>query len=311
MTVLQLTCKLILFVAVGYVARKLKVMEDGFDKMLSKFLMAIPLPCMIINSFHIEYSAKYLLNTPILIGLSVGSMAVMFLLVTVATLRMKDRDMRRTVRFSLLFTNFTFLGLPVVSELYGPEGVFNYVIFTLPIRVMFYGGASVMLGKGGERINGRETLRKFLCEPVIAVFIGFILYVLQIQLPAVVQSAITTLGGMASPLGLLLCGTIIADADWRGIWKQPAALVVAVLRLTVIPAAAFALFLILGVDHELIRTTVYFFAMPVASFTPTFLLRYNPDAVEARISAGHMVVASTILCVITIPLWTLLLDKIL
>ena len=295
MTVLQLTCKLILFVAVGYAARKLRVMEDGFDKLLSKFLMAIPLPCMIIDSFHIEYSAKYLLNTPILIGLSVGSMAAMFLLTTLATLRMKDRNMRRTVRFSLLFTNFTFLGLPVVSELYGPEGVFNYVIFTLPIR--------------GERINGKETVRKFLCEPVIAVFIGFILYVLQIRLPAVLQSAVTTLGAMASPLGLLLCGTIIADADWRGLWKQPLALVVAVLRLTVIPAVAVALFWILGVDHELIRSTVYFFAMPVASFTPTFLLRYNPDAVEARVCAGHMVVASTILCVLTIPLWTLLLDK--
>ena len=58
MTVLQLTCKLILFIAVGFAARRLRVMEDGFDKMLSKFLMAIPLPCMIINSFNIEYSVE-------------------------------------------------------------------------------------------------------------------------------------------------------------------------------------------------------------------------------------------------------------
>ena len=311
MTVIQLTGKLILFIAVGYVARKLKVMGDGFDRQLSKFLMAIPLPCMIINSFHIEYSAAYLLNTPILIGLSVGSMALLYLLTSLATLRMKDRDLRRTVRFSLLFSNFTFLGLPVVSELYGPEAVFSYVIFTLPIRVMFYGGAAVMLGKGGERINAKETIRKFLCEPVIAVFIGFVLYVTQLRLPEVLQSAIGTLGAMASPLGLLLCGTIIADADWRGIRKQPGAIVVAVLRLTVIPAFAAALFLLLGVDHELIRSSVYFFAMPVASFTPTFLLRYNPDAVEARVSAGYMVVASTVLCVLTIPGWTLLLEKLL
>ena len=311
MTVLQLTCKLILFIAVGFAARKLKVMADGFDKMLSRFLMAIPLPCMIINSFNIEYSVENLLNTPILIGLSIGSMALMFLLATVATKRMKDADLRKTVRFSLLFTNFTFLGLPVVSELYGPEAVFSYVIFTLPIRVMFYGGASVMLGKGGEKIDVKETIRKFLCEPVVAVFIGFLLYVTQLKLPEVLRSAITTLGNMASPLGLLLCGTIIADADWRGIVKQPVAIVVAVLRLTVVPAIAVALFWLLGVDHELIRNTMYFFAMPVASFVPTFLLRYNPDAVEARVSAGYMVVISTLLCVLTIPGWTMLLEKLL
>ena len=75
MTVLQLTCKLILFIAVGFAARRLRVMADGFDKMLSKFLMAIPLPCMIVNSFHIEYSVEYLMDAPILLGLSVGSMA--------------------------------------------------------------------------------------------------------------------------------------------------------------------------------------------------------------------------------------------
>lgn len=311
MTVLQLTCKLILFIAVGFVARKLKVMADGFDKMLSKFLMAIPLPCMIINSFHIEYSVEYLLNAPILLGLSIGSMAILFLLTTLATRRMKNEDLRKTVRFSLMFTNFTFLGLPVVSELYGSEAVFSYVIFTLPIRVMFYGGAAVLLGKGGEKIDVKETVKKFLCEPVVAVLIGFVLYVARIELPEVLQSAITTLGNMASPLGLLLCGTIIADADWKGILKQPAAIVVAVLRLTLIPAFAVALFWLIGVDHSLIRYTIYYFAMPVASFVPTFLLRYNPDASEARVTAGYMVVISTLLCVLSIPGWTLLLDRIL
>lgn len=311
MTVLQLTCKLILFVAVGFTARKLKVMADGFDKMLSKFLMAIPLPCMIINSFNIEYSVEFLLNTPILIGLSVGSMALMYLLTTLATVKMKNVNLRKTVRFSLLFTNFTFLGLSVVSELYGSEAVFSYVIFTLPIRIMFYGGAAVMLGKGGEKVNVKETIKKFLCEPVIAVLIGFLLYITQIKLPTVLSSTITALGNMASPLGLLLCGTIIADADWRGIIKQPISILVALLRLTVMPAIAVAVFLLIGVNHDIVRHSMYYFAMPVASFVPTFLLRYNPEAVDARVSAGYMVVISTLLSVLTIPAWTLLLDKIL
>ncbi len=311
MTVLQLSIKLMLFIAAGFVARKLKVMADGFDKMLTKFVMAIPLPCMIIRSFNIEYSAENLLHTPLLLALSVGSMLAMGVLVYLATWKMRDKDMRKTVRFALLFTNFTFLGLPVVSEIYGSEGVFNYVIFTLPIRVMFYGGAALMLGRGGEKINVKETVKKFLCEPVIAVFIGFILYVTQLRLPPILSSAITTLGDMASPLGLILCGTIIADADWRGITRHPGAILVAVLRLTLIPAVAVALFLLIGIDRELIKNTMYFFAMPVASFLPTFLLRYNPEAVEARVAGGYMVVLSTLLCIVTIPLWTMLLDKLL
>ena len=130
------------------------------------------------------------------------------------------------------------------------------MIFTLPIRVMFYGGAALMLGRGSEKINVKETVKKFFCEPVIAVFIGFILYVTQLRLPPILSSAITTLGDMASPLGLILCGTIIADADWRGITRHPGAILVAVLRLTLIPAVAVALFLLIGIDRELIKNTM-------------------------------------------------------
>ena len=311
MTVLQLSLKLILLIGVGFLARKLKVMGDGFDRLLSRFLMAVPLPCMIVDSFNIEYSVENLLSAPVLLGLSVGSMALLGLVVGLCTARMRDRDMGKTVRFALLFTNFTFLGLPVVGELYGAEAVFQYVIFTLPIRIIFYGGASLLLGKGGERVDVKDALKQFFCEPVVAVLIGFFLYAAQIHLPALLSGVISTLGDMASPLGLLLCGAILADADWRGIWKRPVAVIVAVLRLTVIPGLVVGAFLLLGVEHGMIRSSAYYFAMPVASFLPTFLLRYNPEAVEARAAGSCMVVISTLLCIVSIPGWTLLLEKIL
>ena len=308
MTVLQLSIRLLLFIAVGCVARKLKAMPDGFDKMLSRFVMAVPLPCMIISSFQIDYSVDNLLTAPVLVALSVGSMTFMFAVVYVATRWIRERPMRQTVRFSLLFTNFTFVGFAVVQELYGAAGFFNYVIFTLPIRVIFYGGASLILGKPGEKVNVRETIKRFLCEPVIAVFIGFFLYAFQIDLPEVVDTTISTIGNMASPLGLMLCGAIIADADFRSALRHPSVLAVTFCRLIVIPALAVALFWVLGVRPDILRTTVYFFAMPVASLLPTFLLRYDPEAVEARTVGGYMVVASTLFCVATIPLWTLALN---
>ncbi len=310
MTVLQLSLKLMLFIAVGYVARRLKVMQDGFDKALTRFVMAIPLPCMVINSFRIEYSADRLLDTPLLLGLSVGGMVLLFVLTTLATGGAKTK-LGKTCRFALLFTNFTFVGLPVVSELYGAEGTFNYVVFTLPIRVMFYGGAAVMLGKKGEKPDWRETLKKFLCEPVIAVFIGFFLYVTRIRLPEVITGTISSLGAMASPLGLILCGAILADAKWSDVFRYPAVFAVAAARLLLIPALMVGVAMALGVKHEIIRTTMFFYAMPVASLLPTFLLRYDPEAVEARLAGGCMVVVSTLLCVVTIPLWATLLEKIL
>ncbi len=308
MTVLQLSLRLLLFIAAGFIGRKVKAMPDGFDKMLSKFVMAIPLPCMIVSSFQLEYSVDNLLTAPVIIALSVGSMAVMFLLVFLCTARLKDRNMRKTVRFCLLFTNFTFIGFAVVKEIYGGEGFFNYVLFTLPIRIMFYGGASVILGRGGEKVNVGETIRRFICPPVVAVFIGLALYALQIPLPGVLAKTISAIGDMASPLGLMLCGAIIADADFKSALRHPSVLLVTALRLIALPAVAIGLFRLIGVKPEILKTTVYYFAMPVASLTPTFLLQYDPDAVEARTVSGYMVVASTLFCVVTIPLWTMALN---
>ncbi|MGN1001990.1 MAG: AEC family transporter [Oscillospiraceae bacterium] len=308
MTVFELALKLMIFIVVGYAARKLKVMPDGFDKMLTRFVMAIPLPCMIINSFNIAFSVEQLLDCPVIIGLSIGSMALVYVVVHICTLRMRP-DMRKTTRFALMFTNFTFMGLPVVAELYGSQGAFNYVIFTLVIRIIFYGGAPLILGKG-EKLNVKETLRQFLCEPVVAVFIGFFLYVTQIKLPTVIVSVMESLGNMASPLGLILCGAILADAKWSGITKYPSVFVVSFFRLLVIPALVTGVFLLIGIDDGIIRSTVFYYAMPVASFLPTFLLRYDPDAVEARIAGGYMVVISVVFSMATIPLWTLILQRI-
>ena len=146
---------------------------------------------------------------------------------------------------------------------------------------------------------------------MIAVFIGFFLYVTRIELPAVVTSTIASLGAMASPLGLILCGAILADAKWRDVFKYPAVFAVAAARLVVIPALMVGVFWLLGVKHEIIRAATFFYAMPVASLLPTFLLRYDPEAEEARLAGGCMVVVSTLLCIATIPLWATVLELIL
>ena len=308
MTVLSLSLKLLVFIAVGFVCRKLRVLGDGFDKLLNRFLMAVPLPCMIISSFRLEYSADRLLSAPIIIALSFGSLLVLGLVVWLCTAKLADPAIRKTVRFCLMFTNFTFVGFAVVKELYGAEGFFNYVLFTLPVRIVYYGSASIILGKPGEKVNVKETVKRFLCEPVIAVFIGLLLYVTQLPLPAFLSGAIETIGNMASPLGLILCGTIIADADILSALRKPSVWLVTALRLLIVPALMLGLYVLIGVNREILRSVVYYFAMPVASLVPSFLLRYDPEAVEARTASGYMVVASTLFCVLTIPLWSLALN---
>jgi len=307
MHVFALAAKLIIFIVIGYAARKLKAMEDGFDRMLTKFIMSVPLPVMIINSFRIEFSARELLNLPIIIGMSVLTMAVCYGVGEIAR-RIIGGGRGKVARFGLTFTNFTFFGLSVVSELYGSQAVFYFVIFTMPIRIMFYGSAPIILGDGTQKLHAKQTAKQFLSPPIIAVFVGLFLYIAQIELPSVIDDVMLTVGNMASPLGLMLCGTIIADAKIRGVLDYPEVIVTSILRLLFMPAIALAIALALRLDKMIIKTIVLYFAMPVASFLPLFSLRYNPHDTDAIAMGSYFVAVSTILCVATIPLWAFLLE---
>lgn len=308
MSVFELSIKLVVLIGLGYGARKLKIIADGFDKMLTRFVMAIPLPCMIVNSFQIDFSMQDLMNCPILLGMAVLGAALNLGLSQWVYRRMGGTGLARSVRFALTFTNFTFFGLPVVSELYGAQGVFYYVIFTLPMRILFYGMAPMLLGNQ-QKMSVKEMAKKFFTEPVVAVFIGFFIYLVQLPLPRVAVNIIQTLGAMASPLGLILCGVIIADARWRDIVKYPCVLWVSGLRLLLIPALALGIYMLLGIDMDMIRPVIFYFAMPVASLLPTFSLRYHPEDVEARVAGGYLVVGSTLLCIATVPLWAMILGR--
>lgn len=311
MTVFQLSLKIIIYIFIGLTARKLKVMQDGFDRMLTRFVMAIPLPCMIINSFlGFGFSVNEMMTFPVLMGLAVLLIAVEFVIAQFVYVRMGKTGIAKSARYGLMFTNFTFFGFGVVSELYGAHIMLYYVIFTLPIRVMFYGGAAVLLGDGSVQMSRKELLKKFFCEPVVAVFIGFILYVSQIQLPTIVTDVMGTVGNMASPLGLMLCGTIIADSNWKGVFKYPCVFWITALRLLVMPAIALGITQLFGLETEICKAVIFYFAMPVASFLPTFSLRYNPNEKEGRLAGSYMVVVSTILCIATIPLWAAILEHI-
>jgi len=303
MLVYELAAKLLIYIAVGFFARRFRVIGDGFSQSLTKFVMTIPLPLMIINSFRIEFSPEELSRFPVLIGFAVLSMAVCFC-VGEAARRIIGGGPGRAARFALMFTNFTFFGLAVVSELYGSMAVFYYVIFTLPIRLIFYSGAPLLLG---ER-QTRQSLRQFFSAPVVGVLIGFFFYLSQLQLPVFLDDTMRSIGGMASPLGLMLCGAVLSDARLSGILKYPSSIVISLARLILMPAIILGVALLLRLDSMMTKTLIFYFAMPVASLLPPFVLRYNPGDDRGIAMSGYLVALSTVFAIFTIPLWAMALE---
>lgn len=304
---ISLSLKLVILIAVGFLIKKLKVLPEGFEKPLTRLLLDIALPAIIIQTFISDEAMLSGRDVWQLLVAATATLAVSFLVGQIFILIRRGSIVGKVDRLGILITNFTFFGFPVVETLYGASGLLYYTIFTIPVRIVYYMITPVLLvGKGG---GVKETLKNFFSAPVVSIFIGAIIYFTGLKLPSPISGAISSLASTATPLGLILCGATLTDVDFKQLIRRPIVVLTVIVRLLVMPAIALGFSLLLHLPERLAECCVIYCTLPIASMIPTYTLRYLPDETECHVSGGLMVLLSTLFCVLTIPLWATILTK--
>lgn len=309
MTAASLSVQLILMVAIGMFAWRAHIVSGNFDKQLTSLVMKIALPCMIVRSMSGAFSWEELKNCGRLVVIALVLWAITYALGQIAYHLMGKNASARIMRFSMMYTNFTFVGIPVMEALYGDTGVFYFVVFLVPYRMIYYSSAEPLLSPPGVKHKERtlpEKLKGWFSPPVVAVFVGLVLYITQWKLPAPVSGVINSLGGCASPLGMLLCGISLGKYDFRKLLR-PRYLWIPLVRNLLLPGLILALALAAGLEPELAQVAVIFTALPVASLLAAFTIQYDPEE-ESQFQAAAAVLLSTLACAVTIPMWAAVLN---
>ena len=193
MTAAKLSIELILMVCIGLFAYRSHIISGDFDKQLTAFIMKLALPCMIVKSMMGAFSWEELKNCGTLVVLALILWAITFGLGQGAYHLMGRSASGRIMRFSMMYTNFTFVGIPVMEALYGDQGVFYFVVFLVPYRMTYYSSAEAMLSPPGLARQERtlaDKLKGWFSPPVVAVFVGLFLYLTQLHLPSPVAGVI-------------------------------------------------------------------------------------------------------------------------
>lgn len=198
------------------------------------------------------------------------------------------------------FANAAYMGFPLIQALFGAEGlvyasayvtVFNILLFTAGVGLM-----------SSER-SARDILGSILKTPVIyAVAAGLLIYYLRLPVPSVLASAIGYLGGMNTPVSMMMTGILIAGCDLGALLKNARLWRTVAARLLLIPAACVAVFMALGIRGQAAQVVLLLEACPCAAITSVFAVRYRHD----EDFACGLVVISTLLSVVTLPLVALL-----
>jgi len=312
MPVLQLSLQLIILIAVGVFVWRCGLVDEKFDKSLTSFLINVALPCMIIESFSAPYSPDELKNCAVLFLISIFYLALCFGIGQLVFILCGKNFTGRMLRFGAMFTNFSFVGIPVVEALYGQTGVLYFVVFIVPIRMVYYSSIKLLLSPPGTAHKKQSVLshvRGWLSPPIVAVFVGLTLYVTGISLPVPIEKTVAGIGAVTSPMGMILCGISIGKNDIRSIIKLKY-LLMPLLRNILIPAIFLAIMYFIPVDPLVAKIVVIYSALPVASLLAAFTIQYEPDS-SARLESAGSVFFSILTCAVTIPLWAQLAENVL
>jgi len=316
MIALSLAVQMAILMFIGFFARKKRIVEEKFSTSLASFIFNFVFPCVVINAMQIKYEPSEVINSGLLMGISVFTMALMLglgLLVN-RIIRKKD-DMSRILLVNLLFTNFTYMAFPIMESLYGEKGSFYIAIYTIPVRVLFYVATPLIftLGKDkAEKLNarriGRDALRALLSPPVLAVPVGLVIYIFGIAIPEPIAAVIASLAKVATPMGMVLCGVTLAAIPLSKIWKEKRIMLIAALRLVAAPLTAVGIYLFVSlfvhVDPLLAKVSILYCALPAAATITVLAIKSQSDATKA----AQCVFATTLFSVATLPAWAYILE---
>lgn len=318
MIAVNLALMMAIYVAIGFFARKKRIVEERFSASLAALIFNFIFPCAVISSLQTEYDPASIMNGGALLGISVLSMFVMLLLgLLVNKISGKSDDLSRILLVNLMFTNFTYMAFPIMEMLYGSIGKFYIAVYTIPVRILFYVVTPLIFTIGKDKTSsltarqvGRGIVRAILSPPVLAVPIGLCIYFLGIRIPEPFSTVIEKLSSTASPLGMILCGVTLAAIPLSRIWHEKRLFVIALLRLLVAPAIMLGLYLaassLVAIDPTVAKVSILYCALPAAATTTVLAIKAQSDATKA----AQCVFITTLLSILTLPLWVEILNVI-
>lgn len=292
-TLLQML--VILFaIAMGILAHRLGYFNAETDQRLSKLILNITMPAMIVSSVITGDT----LPEPSEV-LAVLKVAAVFYLLEFAFALTAPRLLGGTPgqtgvwRFALVFGNTAFIGYPVVTALFGPGALFYAVILVIPFNLLSYTLGPLML-VGAKRFQWRQLLTPCTVSAVLGLFFALT----RLRPPAIVGECLSFVGDVTVPLSLLVVGSLLAGLPMGQVFKSPRLWCFSVLRLLVLPAALYFLLRPLNLDPTLLGIVVIEMAMPAAINGSMLCLEYGGDK-ETMAQATFLTTAASI---ITIPL---------
>lgn len=275
----------------GVICYRVGIIDNYTKEKLSRLSTLVVNPLLIFTSFQMDYDTSLLKNMIILFVLAVLSFALSIVLAHFL-LREKEGYDLAVEKFSVIYNNCGFIGIPLGYALFGSIGVIYATVFVATFHIFCWTHGIMLLDKEGFQ------LKKLINPCLIAVAAGIICFILQLKLPGNIAFAMDSIADMNTPLAMLLSGAIMAQLDFKKALTKGRLFLPVLLRLIVSPAIFCLILRFLPLDEQMRTVAAMTAACPSGAMTITMAIMYHHDDHYAT----ELFTVTTLLSMVTIPL---------
>ena len=293
---MQQIAELFLMIFMGYVIVKAGLLKGEDSKVISKIVLYLIIPCVIINAFQVDYTSEKVQGLGLAFAASVMLQVVLLVIVWTAGRLMGLNEVEKA---SVYYSNAGNLIIPIVTFVLGKDWVLYGCVFMSVQIVFIWSHGKCVLSREQGNIDWKKIV---LNVNMIAVFLGIFLFFTKIRLPEVLNQTFGSVGSM------IVTGMLIAEMSLKSIFTNVRVYFITFLRLIAVPVVSLILLKVSGFagfsadGKELLLIVFLAVLTPSASTVTQMCQVYGNDSGYA----SAINVMTTLLSIITMPLMVLL-----
>jgi len=289
----------------GYALLKFKKVSEKCIPDLSKVLLYVCQPCLIIYPFiELDFSLEYLANIGIFAALLIIVFAIMLGGAYIVMRKRCENPIYRIITIATTFSNCAFFGIPIIEAVM-PEsagGIIAYTtVFAVVMNVIGWTVGSAIISRDIKHISPKKS---FINPAAIGFILALAVFIIDLPMPEQLSSMITLIGRMATPLSMLIMGMRLATMRLGSLFTDYRIYLTIAVKQFLMPLITFGIVMAMPFVDVGVRQTLFITcACPIASV----VLNFAEIVGEGQKEAANSVLLSTMLSIITLPVMMLLL----
>ena len=297
--------ELFIMILMGFIIVKAGIVKDEDSKVLSKVVLYLIIPCVIINAFQVDYASKTVKG--LLIALT-ASVILQVVLLVIISIMGRLFHLNEVEIASVYYSNSGNLIVPIVTFILGQEWVLYGCVF-MSVQLIFLWTHCKKIISCESSYDWKKIV---LNINMISIAIGVILFFSRIRLPLIVNNTIASVGNMIGPASMIVTGMLFAGMDLKKIFADRRVYFVSFLRMIVVPLIALLLITIshlecVSADAPKIMLIVFLAVITPSASTVTQMCQVYDN--DSRYASAINVV-TTICAIVTMPVMVLLFENV-